>query len=162
MMTDEKLNQAISAGDVDAARVAIRAIADADIRREKPIAVSCADEANAAFAVQGKALYESDDGRFVMPPQSEWTKSLLYKIKGSLDWNFSRERLVHLQELTAWMHSNEVRRPNSFQSARTEQTQQNSTPSAPELNKWIKYGIIGVAAALALGVVAFRLLTRNH
>ena len=89
-----------------------------------------------------------------MPPQSEWTKSLLYKIKGSLDWNFSRERLVHLQELTAWMHSNEVRRLNSFQSARTEQTQQNSAPSAPELNKWIKYGIIGVAAALALGVVA--------
>lgn len=161
MMTDEKLNQAISAGDVDAARVAIRAIADADIRREKPIAVRCADEANAAFAAQGKALYESDDGRFVMPPQSEWTKSFLYKIKGSLDWNFSRERLVHLQELTAWMHINEVRRLNSFQNARMEQSE-TSAPSASESNKWVKYAIVGVAAVLALGVVAFRLLTRSH
>lgn len=161
MMTDEKLNQTISAGDVDAARVAIRAIADADIRREKPIAVSCADEANAAFAAQGKALYESDDGRFVMPPQSEWTKSLLYKIKGSLDWNFSRERLVRLQEVTVWLHNKERESSASFQNARTEQSQA-SAPSASELNKWVKYAIVGVAAALALGVVAFRLLTRNH
>ena len=160
-MTNPKLRLAIEKGDVDSARIEIRAIADADIDRDTPCVVACADEVHSAFVAQGKALYEDDDGRLVMPRQSEWSKALLYKIKGSLDWNFSRERLVRLQEVTIWLHNKERKSSNSFQNARTEQAQ-SSTQNAPELNKWVKYAIVGVAAALALGVVAFRLLTRNH
>lgn len=160
-MTNPKLRLAIEKGDVDSARIEIRAIADADIDRDTPCAVACADEVHLAFVAQGKALYEDDDGRLVMPRQSEWSKALLYKIKGSLDWNFSRERLVRLQEVTVWLHNKEREFSASFQNARTEQSQA-SAPSASELNKWVKYAIVGVAAALALGVVAFRLLTRNH
>ena len=160
-MTNPKLRLAIEKGDVDSARIEIRAIADADIGRDTPCAVACADEVHSAFIAQGKALYEDDDGRLVMPRQSEWSKALLYKIKGSLDWNFSRERLVRLQEVTVWLHNKEREPSASFRNARTEQSQA-SAPSASELNKWVKYAIVGVAAALALGVVAFRLLTRNH
>lgn len=160
-MTNPKLRLAIEKGDVDSARIEIRAIADADIDRDTPCAVACADEVHSAFVAQGKALYEDDDGRLVMPRQSEWSKALLYKIKGSLDWNFSRERLVRLQEVTVWLHNKERESSASFQNARTEQSQA-SAPGASELNKWVKYAIVGVAAALALGVVAFRLLTRNH
>ena len=160
-MTNPKLRLAIEKGDVDSARIEIRAIADADIDRDTPCAVACADEVHSAFVAQGKALYEDDDGRLVMPRQSEWSKALLYKIKGSLDWNFSRDRLVRLQEVTIWLHNKERKSSTSFQNARTEQAQ-SSTQNAPELNKWVKYAIVGVAAALALGVVAFRLLTRNH
>ena len=160
-MTNPKLRLAIEKGDVDSARIEIRAIADADIGRDTPCAVACADEVHSAFIAQGKALYEDDDGRLVMPRQSEWSKALLYKIKGSLDWNFSRERLVRLQEVTVWVHNKERESSASFRNARTEQSQA-SAPSASELNKWVKYAIVGVAAALALGVVAFRLLTRNH
>ena len=160
-MTNSKLRLAIEKGDVDSARIEIRAIADADIGRDTPCAVACADEVHSAFIAQGKALYEDDDGRLVMPRQSEWSKALLYKIKGSLDWNFSRERLVRLQEVTVWLHNKEREPSASFRNARTEQSQA-SAPSASELNKWVKYAIVGVATALALGVVAFRLLTRNH
>ena len=160
-MTNHKLRLAIEKGDVDSARIEIRAIADADIDRDTPCAVACADEVHSAFVAQGKALYEDDDGRLVMPRQSEWSKALLYKIKGSLDWNFSRKRLVRLQEVTVWLHNKEREPSDSFQNARTEQAQ-SSAQNAPELNKWVKYAIVGVAAALALGVVAFRLLTRNH
>ena len=160
-MTNPKLRLAIEKGDVDSARIEIRAIADADIGRDTPCAVACADEVHSAFIAQGKALYEDDDGRLVMPRQSEWSKALLYKIKGSLDWNFSRERLVRLQEVTVWLHNKERESSASFRNARAEQSQA-SAPSTSELNKWVKYAIVGVAAALALGVVAFRLLTRNH
>lgn len=160
-MINPKLKQAIERNDVDLARVEIRAIADADIGRDKPIAVACADEAHSAFVSQGSALYEDDDGRLAMPHQSEWSKALLYKIKGSLDWNFSRERLVRLQELTVWLHNKERKSPDFFQNARTEQPPP-PTPSAPEVNKWMKYAVVGVATVLAIGVVAFWLVTKNH
>jgi len=156
-----ELRRAIENGDECAARVAVRAIAAADLYRDQPIALSCADEADAALMEKGKSLFEAYNGGLSLPPQDEWTKDLLSEISGSLDWNFSRERLVRLQEVTIWLHNKERKSSNSFQNARTEQAQ-SSAQSAPELNKWVKYAIVGVAAALALGVVAFRLLTRNH
>lgn len=156
-----ELRRAIENGDECAARVAVRAIAAADLYRDQPIALSCADEADAALMKKGKSLFEAYNGDLSLPPQDEWTKDLLSEISGSLDWNFSRERLVRLQEVTIWLHNKERKSSNSFQNARTEQAQ-SSAQRAPELNKWVKYAIVGVAAALALGVVAFRLLTRNH
>ena len=156
-----ELRRAIENGDECAARVAVRAIAAADLYRDQPIALSCADEADAALMKKGKSLFEAYNGGLSLPPQDEWTKDLLSEISGSLDWNFSRDRLVRLQEVTIWLHNKERKSSNSFQNARTEQAQ-SSTQNAPELNKWVKYAIVGVAAALALGVVAFRLLTRNH
>ena len=159
-MTNPKLKQAIESGDVDSARIEIRAIADADIGRDTPIAVLCADQAHSEFMAQGKSLYEEDDGRFSMPPQGEWSKALLYKIKGGLDWNFSRERLVHLQNLTSWLHERESSFSELSNNASPRRT--SSAPSgSPESGKWIKYAAIG-AAALALGVVAFRILARNN
>ena len=160
-MINPRLKQAIEAGNVDLARIEIRAIADADIDRDTPLAVACADEAHSAFQAQGKALYEDDDGRLAMPRQSEWSKDLLYKIKGSLDWNFSRVRLVRLQEVTVWLRNKERESSDFFQNVRAE-LPKSEAQSAPKSNKWVKYAIVGVAAALALGVVAFRLLTRNH
>lgn len=156
-----ELRRAIENGDECAARVAVRAIAAADLYRDQPIALSCADEADAALMKKGRSLFEAYNGGLSLPPQDEWTKDLLSEISGSLDWNFSRERLVRLQEVTVWLHNKERESSASFQNARTEQSQA-SAPSASELNKWVKYAIVGVAAALALGVVAFRLLTRNH
>ena len=157
-----ELKRAIENGDECAARVAVRAIAAADLYRDQPIALSCADEADAALMKKGKSLFEAYNGDLSLPPQDEWTKDLLSEISGSLDWNFSRERLVRLQEVTVWLHNKERESSASFQNARTEQSETTSAPSASESNKWVKYAIVGVAAALALGVVAFRLLTRSH
>lgn len=160
-MTNPKLKQAIERHDVDSARIEIRAIADDDIDRDTPIAVVCADEAHSAFASQGQALYEDDDGWLIMPPRSEWSRDLLYKIKGSLDWNFSRERLVHLQEVTVWLRDKEKNPSGSFRHERANRPQ-TSPRSVPGSNTWVKYAVVGLAAALALGVVAFRLWARNR
>ena len=156
-----ELRRAIENGDECAARVAVRAIAAADLYRDQPIALSCADEADAALMKKGKSLFEAYNGDLSLPPQDEWTKDLLSEISGSLDWNFSRERLVRLQEVTVWLHNKERKSSHSFQNSRMEQAQ-SSDRNALKLNKCMIYALVGAAAALAFGVVAFRLLARNH
>lgn len=156
-----ELRRAIANGDECAARVAVRAIAAADLYRDQPIALSCADEADAALMKKGKSLFEAYNGDLSLPPQDEWTKDLLSEISGSLDWNFSRERLVRLQEVTVWLRNKERKSSDFLQNVRAEQPK-SATQSAPKSNKWMIYALVGVAAALAFGMIAFRLFTRNH
>lgn len=162
MNMDSRLESAIKAGDVDAARIAIRAIADADVNRNVLQSLACADEAARALKSVGVALFEEDDGRFVMPPESEWSEALWAKIKGGLDWNFSRERLVHLQEITAWVHQKRIRNEPSFSNARRGRGMNLPGQSRAEGNKWVRYAILGTVAALAIGGIVVALLAKNR
>lgn len=155
------LDQAIALGDVDAARIAIRAIADGDISRETPQAVIRADAAERAFCQQGKHLYEPDNGHFVMPPEGEWSEKLLYTVKGSLDWNFSRERLLHLQNLNTWLRKKREDDARPFASARVMNTE-NPRSSRKCQRKWIVYGIVGAVIVVSIGAIVIGIASRSR
>lgn len=161
MSEHPKLDQAIASDDVDAARIEIRAIADGDISRETPQAVILADAAECAFRQRGKYLYEQDNGHFVMPSQSEWSEKLLYRVKGSLDWNFSRERLVHLQNLTAWLRKQRGGTSRPFVSARATE-KGDPRPSSKSRRKWIICGIVGAIIVVSIGVIVIRIATQGR
>ncbi len=104
MTKEETLAQAIEAADVSAVRIAIRAIADDDRYRATPLAGLRADEAEAALQKKGMSIWQQDDGCLSIPPQNEWSESVLHSIKGSLYWNFSRERIQKLDAVNKWMY----------------------------------------------------------
>lgn len=132
---NHKLKAAIESGDVDAARVAIRAIADEDIRRDIPLMLESANEADRELSAKGMTIYEADDGRFKMPPESEWNEDLLHRIRGGLDWNFSRWRLECLQKVTAKLHEKQkAETAGPFVPAR-ERTEVNPRPSEKKGNR---------------------------
>lgn len=157
---NKKLKVAIDAGDVDAVRVAIRAIADEDVRRDVPLMLDCANEADRELSAKGKSVYEDDDGRFTMPPESEWNEDLLHRIRGGLDWNFSRWRLECLQKVTAKLHEKQktvVADP--FVAAR-ERTEEDPRPSKKR-GKRLGFWLLSLAAIAAVALILFHFLSKN-
>lgn len=161
MFKDERLESAVQASDLYAVRRAIRGIADGDVKRKDPQALKCADEAAEVLRARGIELYEEDDGRFQMPPQSEWNEELALRLDAGLFLNFSRKRLLHLQEIAMWLHRKRTKNKPSFRDARPEQ--EKAQPERPSGKKslWVKYALIGAVAALAIGVVVVRLMARK-
>lgn len=155
-----KLKAAIDAGDVDAARVAIRAIADEDMYRDNPQMIESANEADRALLTKGVSLYEEDDGRFVMPPESDWNENLLHKIRGGLDWNFSKLRLECLQKVTVRLHEKQktiAADPFAPARERTVLNPRSSEKSGKRVGFWILC-LVGVSVVT---MALIYLLSRN-
>ena len=104
MTKEETLTRAIEAADISAVRIAIRAIADDDRYRATPLAGLRADAAEAVLQRKGLSIWQQDDGCLSIPEESEWSESVLHSIKGSLDWNFSRERIQKLDAVNKWLY----------------------------------------------------------
>ena len=96
---------AISNRDRSASRVEILAIADHDLERDIPLAVSQACEAAEQLRRLGVELFDADDGRSRLPSKNEWDAALLHKLMAGLDYNFSLERLRQVQEVIVYLRA---------------------------------------------------------
>ena len=81
---------------VQDARVDILQVASDDRHREKPIAVTCAIQADKYFKRKGETLLEDDDGLYMNDPATEQTWKTLH---AALRETFSIEKLKHMQEI---------------------------------------------------------------
>ena len=159
MSENQELDRAVADFDVDAARIAIRLISREDMHREVPQALSLADEACRVFKEKGIDFFEEDDGRFVMPPESEWSEDLLYTIRGGLDWNFSRKRLECLQNLTVFLARQKrqasAEAPTSGGLAYRSETRDGAC-------SWVKWAAVGAVAALVVGCLVVKCITKGN
>ena len=94
MTYPEPLQKALRSGDIIAIRAALIAIVDKDKDNTTPQAIKIADAVSSDLRTQNISLFVSDNGRYKLPPEGDWTVDTWHGIKAAMQTNFSREKFV--------------------------------------------------------------------